>query len=794
MRYALLFAIRVLIPALVLVYVLAMLASSCMPVSDPMGEAQAVPRWEYWLLHASVPSAIWWQWTGGLQPIHIADRVPILALAAVWLFACWWGGKHILKFDSISSRLSKYERLCVSILVGQSALSTVVFLIGWLVGVQQLVWFSAVLVLMAIASCLFQWVQSTSKPSKTSLKEESVFECESLSALETVPDTSFASSIRRRMVGLLILATVSLAGFHVLGATMPTQDAQVREVDWWLVKHATIEGKIQWSADHSLANAPAGLDMPAVALASMVTVDLTSPQLIRSDTDWIAFREKWNARLLMGVLAGKTVNAMLCLVGLLLVSIHVGRRCGFLSGLLICFLLVATPGITELMRLGRSEVLTGVWCTALAVVWQTSCVSHLKHVPLGVVWGYLSAGAFSSGYAPALLVGLPAIVLWLTDRRQRGQFLEHQSRNGWEIAIAVGVVLSSSTFYIRNTIASGDPIYPWGGVLAQQLGVVGHNEIRDAIHFANRVPSETIAESMASLGDEGVGVDVARSLSPYRLSNLQDGLARLLGNSNVHGLLLVPLALVALLLGRYGRYRVVFLWFLYWVAVWWMFFSRQDRDWVGALGLLAWPAASGSEWLLDRARGYFMMLLVSIAIAWTVVVLPVWPTSDNRIFVALEKLSRVGRLSALDSAAEEKAAKESTPETNTAEGYAGIYRSVIESQAAGKARVKVLLVGESDDFDFVSDCITNGPFDRGLMDKCSELPSIEAESLLRDRGIGYVLVAWSGVQYRERLTGRKRESDYRSTVSRLVNESCLTPIPWEISSSQAELFRVNDRR
>ncbi len=794
MRSALLFAIRVLLPAFVLVYVLAMLAASCMPVSDPMGEAQAVPRWEYWLLHASVPSAIWWQWTGGLQPIHIADRVPVLVLATTWLYLCRVVGNQILKFDSISSRLSKYECICISVLVGQSLLSVFVFLIGWLVGVQQVVWFLVALALLFIANWLFGSMRSKSMRSKPSLKGEPAFGFESSSALEAVPDASFASSIRRRMVGLLTLATVLLAGFHVLGATMPTQDAQVREVDWWLVKHAAMEGKIRWSADHAMANAPAGLDMPAVALASILTVDLPSPKLMLNETDWIAFQEKWNARLLIGVLAGKTANALLCLVGMLLVSVHVGRRHGFLSGLLICFFLVATPGIAELMRLGRGEVLTGVWCAALAVVWQTSSITKEKRLPLGVVWGFLLAGVVSSGYAAAVLVGLPAMVLWLTDRGQRGKFSERQSQNAWAVAMAVGVVLSASAFYIRNTIASGDPIYPWGGVLAQQVGVVGHNEFRDALHFANRVPSETIAESMASAVDDKVGVDVARSLSPYRLSNLQDGLARLLGSSNVHGLMLVPLALVGLLLGRYRSFRVISLWFLYWVGVWWLFFTRQDRDWVGALVLLAWPAAAGSEWLLNRARGYFTMLLVSIAIAWSVVVVPVWPTSDNRILVSLETLSRRRDSSVVDSAAEATAEKESAPEANMTAGYASVFRSVLVSQAAGQPHLRVLLVGESDDFNLVSECITNGPFDRGLMDKCYELSSLEAESMLRESGIGYVLVIWSGVQYRERLTGRKLESDYRSTISRLVHESCLTPNPWEISSSQAELFRVNERR
>jgi len=261
-------------------------------------------------------------------------------------------------------------------------------------------------------------------------------------------------------------------------------------------------------------------------------------------------------------------------------------------------------------------------------------------------------------------------------------------------------------------------------------------------------------------------------------------------------LMLLPLALVGMFLGRFQRYQFVCLWFLYWIAIWWLFFTRQDRDWVGALVLLAWPAASGVEWLLDRARGYFMMLLVSIAIAWSVVVLPVWPTSDNRVLVSLKTLSGLGESSAVDSVdSVDKAAVSKKPETETIAptDYASVLRSM-QKIGARQPHARILLVGESDDFNFLSECITNGPFDGGLLDKCVELTASESETMLQLRGVTHVLIVWSGVQYREKLTGRKIESGYRSAISNLVTESCLTPILWEISSSQAELFRVNEKR
>ena len=793
MRSALLFANRVLLPAFVLVYVLAMLAASCMPLSDTMGEAQAVPRWEYWLLYASVPSAIWWQWTGGLQPVYFVDRIPIFALSLAWITACWSLGTQISTLDPVSNRLSKYERIGVSILLGQAVLSTVVFLTGWLLGLQSV---AMGLVGISIAIAFWRFRASQIKAEQT-LEPDRV---EITTTLESDVDPSFASSIRRRMIGLLVLATVFLIGFQVYGATMPSHDSHVREVDWWLVKHTALDGRIRWATDHALVNAPAGLDMSAVAFVSFLTFDLQPSIRMQKQSDSIASQESWNRRTLTGVLAGKTTNAMLCLIGVMLVSIHLGRRHGFLPGLYVAFLLVATPGIAELIRLGRSEALTGVWCSALAIVWQASSTSLRKPIPLGIVWGLLVGGAFGSGYAAAVLAGVPASVLWLSNSWRKREASKAGMSKLVTAAIAVGVTLTASSFYIRNAIASGDPIYPWSGVVAQQVGIIEKNEFRDAIRFASRVPAETIAESMAAENTDSIAENVKRDRwtsqqSPYRFINLQDGLIRLFGNSNAHGLTLIPFALVGVLIGgihgRYGQIRVAGLWFVSWISIWWLFFTRQDRDWVGALVLLAWPAALGAEWLLERARGYYMMLLVSITIVWAVVVLPVWPTSDNRILVSLDTLSRRANFPVSDLVDEPPFKTNLEPEQNEQLDYASILRSSLKGTINDET---VLLVGESDDFDFLSECYTNGPFEEGLLGRCIGLKASETDSMLRSRGVRLVLVVWSGVRYREKLIGRNLESEYRSTINNLVSESFLKPIPWEISSSHAELFRVNEEQ
>jgi hypothetical protein len=766
MRSALLFAIRLLVPAIVLVYVLAFLAASSMPLADAAGRAQAVPRWEYWLLHISVPSAIWWQWSGGNLPVTISDRLPILVAAAIWVSCCHVIGNQISRCDPIRSRLSKYERIGVAILVGHAALAAIVFLLGSIVGVQSLVW-----VLVVFVGIVFALERLRKRQTET------------VSTHGMIDDRSFASSVSRRMIGLLILATSFLAIVQVYGATIPTRDDQVREVDWWLVKHAVLDGKLSFSSNHALVNAPVGFAMPAVAFASAFTANLPSITDRKSET--LLQRERWQRRLRSGVLAGKTVNAMLGVIGALLVGVHLARRWGYLSGLFIGFLLIATPGLFELARLGRTEGLIGLWCVGLLVVWDATWDSGQQKASLGVLWWGLAAGAMSSGYGAAVLVGIPAccVWFWLWHRLLACGFVP----TGWKpmppisrTILVVGVLVVASGFYVRNGVASGDPFYPWGRVAAERLGLAKASELGNGLIYANRVPSATVLELVEEVEAESA-IDGSKAIkSPYRIANWIDGALRLLWNSNGHGLMLVPMAIVgSLFCWRFSTSRMAIGWFGYWVLMWWLFSLRQDRDWMGAIVLLAWPAAAGSHWIASQARGYFMLVLVSIAICWSVVVLPIWPTSDNRMFVALETLDKNG--------AAVVAAKFPDDEDLTTPSYSACFNTVRKSEGSAN-KATVLLIGECDDFDLLAECVSIGPFDQenvGL-----GVSSQAFGEFIRLRGITEVVIVWSGVQYREKLTGKKTESDYRAAIGEMLQDSQLQPIPWEINSSQAELFRV----
>ena len=796
------------------IYVLVMLAIPCMPVADTMGAAQAVPRWEYWMLHAAMPSAIWWQWTGELQAIQLWDRLPVALLAAAWFAACNLAGSLLFSLDRIGSQVSVYERRFLSILIGHSILSSMVFLSGWLIGTRAAAFFSvaffALLVLEHFSRLLSCLRRST--PSRASAI--------SLNHQQPVPnrmDDSFRHSSSRRLIGLLFVSLSWLIGIQLLGATLPTQDSEVRGVDWWIVKHSVLDGKLSWHPSHPQANAPLGFAMSSIVFGEVLTAGLPSMDfskesskestravsIAQSETvmrrETISSRAIWNRRLLLAVLAGKTVQAALMVVGCLLVGVHLSRRFGVLPGLLVCFLLVSTPGIAELTRLGRTEALSGVWAAALLVIMGVSLRDRSCAVQpaFGVAFLAIVAGAAQSGYSEVGFVVIPAslgwIAIWFRNRAQPNApgalppgptVSANKFAYAWLIA---AIALGGSGVYVRNAIASGDPLYPWGKVAIQALGVGVAEEEWDALRKSVR-PSTSVNSAIDSW-DESESADARLISVPNQEASLygwgflwESGL-RLFCLSNAHGLLLIPLAIGGLCLVRERAMLGVALWYCVWVGLWWELSPRYDRDWVGALFLLAWPAAAGAKWMLGNCSRYGVLALFAIPMVWSVVVVPIWPTSDNRILVGLSDYDQQGR------GASEVPLDESGKRLE--ESYSRELNRLVRNGAIAADSSTILLIGETDDFSVLVKCLVSSAPEHGPLDHSIELTDLDLISRWRKRGATHVLCVWSGVRYNDQLTGRKREVAYRASLERMLAKSLLKSVVWELNSSRAELFQIS---
>lgn len=782
MQSTFLFAFRWIAPLLVVCYVLGMLAVPCLPMTDAMEQPIAVSRLEFWLIHVSVPSAIWWRWTDGFQPLCFTDRLPVFAIASAWLIACWILGRLTLRCDPINMSLLAMKRNFLALILGQSWLAFLVFLHGTFLGTQAThLWLILISIVSAILWCIGN-ILSTASNLDSSLKPLQTPK----SAM--VPDTSFDTSIRRRMIGVLFLAIAWLSFVHVYGATVPTSDQEVRNGNWWLAKHSLQDGRLHYRHDNIEANEPAGWTMPSLACVSIL--DSWFAGASESNENWKEQRLERRGRLRFGVVSGKLIQAILFVAAIFLLGVQLSEQWGVLPSLFVTFLLIATPGIAELSRIGRTECLAGAWAIAMLCIWQTIRSESREGRPLGIGWWMLFAGACCSGYTTTLLIGLPAFGLAVWNRfgwpRHREPIVQRNwAAMPWQLlavkSLIVVAILAASTYYLRNGLAVRDPIAPWSTIMSQQLGWSPSTDFGQNWSEAHRVRAETITEATSENSAPHAPVD---SKSPYRIANLVDGLSRLLWHSNVHGLMLVPFAVlgltVCLTMPPYRILGLSMLWYTFWVCWWWCISPRLDRDWVGALFLLGWPAVAGVHWMMEQANRIWLALLVTIGISWSVVVIPIWPTSDNRMLVSIESIQSPKTIEPIDSI-----------DANPTDYVALLNRMLLNDQHLNRGS-KLLLVGDKDDFDLLCPCITNGQFDRSLLEECVDLNPPDRLAALRSKGITHVVLDWSSLRERERDFPVKSELKIRNLTNEMISSSQLQAISWEINSSQAELFRVNE--
>ena len=180
--------------------------------------------------------------------------------------------------------------------------------------------------------------------------------------------------------------------------------------------------------------------------------------------------------------------------------------------------------------------------------------------------------------------------------------------------------------------------------------------------------------------------------------------------------------------------------------------------------------------MMNQANPYWLALFVTIGICWSVVVIPIWPTSDSRMLVSIDSIQSP---KSVDS-------NESIPTD-----YVALLNRMLLNDQHLSRRSKLLLIGDNDDFDLLCPCITNGPFDRSVLDELIDMDPKRRLAALRLKGITHVVIVWSGIRERERDFLVKSEIKIRNLTNEMLSSSHLQAIPWDINSSQAELFKVN---
>jgi len=682
-----------------------MLLVPALPIAGPGGEVSRISRAEFWMILVASFETIWNQWTSG-QPPTISDRFPKIACAMAWLDMCALLGLPIARWDRLTNRMNRFNTLAWSIAVGSSIASLCVAgnamtfgpqsrlgLIGWLLGVG-----------ITLYLCLGSVV----------LRKKEEVDGGQTSPVTTntqTHDPALSDSWARRLMGLTSLGIVWVLMLMLLGACLPTYDADVREHRIMAMRNIYLADQWDRFDNHREANLPQGAMMPALFWMNVFVGRPPDPL----DVDAID-------GMVESVLVNQIVQGIYWCFAIWILIGSLSQIYGLFAAVIVGFAMAAHPGLFELVRLGGGAGEGGMILVATASL----LLQHrFRELPFGSL-ACISAGAIGQGWVMFLLVTVPIATRLVLEPNQ-------------------SLLWRSSLLIFQGAVS----VF-WGGAFVESLVRAGW-----------------------PWGRAGEGALAACS--------------RIVFFSTTHSLHLIPIAMLGWLFTRDRAGRDAGIWFCLWCLLWWIATPQQDRDWVLALPLLAWPMASGVVWLRERGQGILLLAVGGLALAWSIMVLNAWPTSDNRLLVPLDSLSPVV---ALVDTGEGRGG--GTARADLAPSVNRIWNGLDNEQK----RKKWLLLGSADAFRWLPNvdlCGTHDdhPWGKSLKDweSDSDLVRVTRQSLEQNK-IGYVVLDWEGWKYRDRLLGTNRESKYRDAIRVLQQNGAFRRVEWEFDSGRAECYEV----
>lgn len=800
-----------------------MLLIPSMPLADPYGEFLQTSRLELWLVDVASLSELWKQWTGGLAYASWLDRIPILLLASGWLVVSWWIGHPITKWESLGQWNSPTVTRGFSIAIGHAILSQLTLVLGWIVGPQSFLPLALSTVLLALT---LRWLSKSFRSNAVTPQDGSVSAHDSsdsmvrlklseplgeLNSPSTENDSSFAFSWSRRLIGMSIVGSCGIAAIALLGSCLPSYDADVREIEMLSAKKYYLDNYLDNSLDNSVdnslvrfdfhraANGPQGNTMPALAFTSLL--ESINP----SDAPQAMLRHLTRAWL-----AGQVLQASLWLIAILMIASNIRSRLGALAAALIAFLLIAHPGMHELVRLGGRAGGVILWITASMVLIQ---IPKGRPIPRIGAW-CIAAGALSYQTLLGLFVG-NILLHWVIYRdprdRTSGFSKSHSMASRYhivKIALISAAVVAAIPWQLRAYL-HGPPL---------------SHDFLSAFALAN----SNIAMLGASFHD------------------VTEAFHGILWNSMAHGLLLMPLAAIGAVLGYRDRnIRFASIAWLIWILLWWVFTTHLDRDWVVATPMLAWPAAYAIEWLRDRSGGYLILPLGLISLFWSTIALVAWPTADPRLLVAIDQLipasiadTRLPPQSPIPSrrlepdapGAGEGSGGNRVDARNDREGRGGQGGTVTSNPVASpqSTELSTELPAELSAYPIYTDWINRYPSvqnnssgslssiasttDRWLVIGTTDtfflvVPTLEIgvgelaslETLLRSDSklldpsksdVRYLIIDWRSISAGDRVARSNFETSIRDAVLKLEQSGRISRVAWDFLSGDAECYSV----
>jgi len=428
------------------------------------------------------------------------------------------------------------------------------------------------------------------------------------------------------------------------------------------------------------------------------------------------------------VLVGQMVQGIQWWVALGLLLASLMRCFGAFAAILAGFAIAACPGWFELVRLGGGAGEGGLYLIASVSLLMLGSTRPIPVASLACI----AAGAVGQGGVMFLLVSVPILA---------------------HIAIAPGI-LRRTYLLISVSIAVGGVVLFWG--------------------IASFVPfTETRLES----GGAGGAWDACRRIAMW---------------STAHTLHLIPFAVIGMFVSKHRSARDAGVGFGVWCLVWWFWTGRQDRDWVIALPLLAWPMAGGIAWMRERGQGGGLAAICSVAWSWSILVLCAWPIADNRLLVPLNVLAPIVLTDAPQAGKGRGGAEPGDLATSVNQTWMTL--------ASEYQTERWLLVGSADAFRWIPQAVLAGTWDldpwEGIVhsesSKSDEEIAAAVRTLSRD-GLRYLVFDWAGLSHLDHFDGRDRCSTYRDRILRLQRSGTLRLIEWELPSNRAQCFEIIDQ-
>jgi hypothetical protein len=561
----------------------------------PSVEAVTGDTWRRWQFATLLvqPEALWDAWTGGPGAWGLADRLPILGLAAVIVVVAAAAGDLLLRVLRLAGSLTGCERAFLATTAGLNLLSLWTLAIGLAGGLHQRAWWivpGTGVVVAWLAFCALDVRRKRATPAAPLDKPASAQD----------PATIGSSNDRFATRFFLVLAVVFTVPI-VLGGMLPPVEFDVREYHLQAPKEFYQRGRVEFLPHNVYGNMPLGVEMHALAAMCV-------------SRDW------W-----FGALVGKTISAAFAPLAALGLFAAGRRLFSSTAGTLAALVYLSIPWVVQGATLGLVEAGTGCYLLATLLVAtrlsetekSTSAKSAAEKLPAEshlagwtLLAGFLAGGAMATKYPAAVFVVLPvgAWVAW-TSWRQR-----HARETIIALALyAIAVAAGGGLWVAKNWALTGNPVYP----LAYDVldGTTRTAELNTQWQQAHRPPNFDTA-------------DLWRRLAGFVLT------------SEWLSPLLWPLAALGVLLGwRDRRLR----WWLGYVvlffAMWWLLTHRIDRFWVPVLPIVALVAGGAASSITTTSWRRGLLALVGLGTLWSLVVV----TSgigggDSRYLESLERL------------------------------------------------------------------------------------------------------------------------------------------------------------